>query len=160
MNRRLRWILLWTVLWGGSVHADNMLMGRVALAADIVFAYAQSSIEEHGYRIAHVQTCDDGLGDAGYKSDFYRVLFFGKVEEVRRISAQYPELVSYLPLKLAVIAERDETLLTILNPEALAPFFANEEVQIQLGRWHNDLVSILDDISRATAHHQSAAVEQ
>jgi hypothetical protein len=56
-------------------------------------------------------------------------------------------------LKLAIIAERDETLLTVLNPESLAPFFANEAVQIQLARWHNDLVSILDDIARATAQH-------
>ena len=155
MNRPLRWVCLGLVLWVGTAQADNIVMGRVALAADIVFAYAQSSIEEHGYRIAHIQTCDDGLGDVGYKSDFYRVLFFGKVEEVRRISARYPELVSYLPLKLAVIAERGETLLTILNPEALAPFFANEEVQIQLGRWHNDIVSILDDVVRATAEHDA-----
>ena len=40
-------------------------------------------------------------------------------------------------LKIAVIAEKDETLLTVLNPEALAPFFPDDEaLQIQLGRWH------------------------
>jgi uncharacterized protein (DUF302 family) len=156
IGRVLR-VLLLTTLLSGAASADNMLMGRVPLAADIVFAYAQTSIEEHGYNVAHVQTCDDGLGDFGYKTDFYRVLFFGKVEEVRRISADYPELVSYLPLKLAVIAERDETLLTVLNPEALAPFFADEAVQIQLGRWHSDLVSILNDVARATAARASRA---
>jgi uncharacterized protein (DUF302 family) len=151
MISRLACMIVLAVTLHGAAQAENMLMSRVPLAADIVLAYAQSSIEEHGYSIAHIQTCDDGLGDFGYKSDFYRVLFFGKAAEVRQISAEYPELVSYLPLKLAIIAERDETLLSILNPEALAPFFADQAVQIQLGRWHNDLVSILDDVVRSTA---------
>lgn len=151
MISRLACMLVLAVILGGAAQAENMLMSRVPLAADTVLAYAQSSIEEHGYSIAHVQTCDDGLGDFGYKSDFYRVLFFGKAEEVRQITAKYPELASYLPLKLAVIAERDETILSILNPEALMPFFADQTVQIQLGRWHNDLVSIFDDVARSIA---------
>ena len=37
----------------------------------------------------------------------------------------------------------------MLNPETLAPFFADEGVQIQLGRWHSDLVSILSDVRRS-----------
>jgi len=149
--------LMLLLLVGVPVRAENMLMSRIPLAADIVLAYVQTSIEEHGYSVAHRQTCDDGLGDFGYKSDFYQVLFFGKVDEVQRISARYPELVSYLPLKIAVIAERDETLLTVLNPEALEPFFTDEAVRIQLGRWHNDLVSILDEVRRETAQHRTTA---
>ena len=93
------------------------------------------------------------MTDFGYESDLYRVVFFGKIDEVQRISSDYPELVSYLPLKIAVIAEKDETLLTVLSPEALVPFFADEAIQIQLGRWQNDLNSIFDDVRRATARH-------
>ena len=130
------------------VFADNMIMGRVPLRAEIALEYVKGSIEEHGYTIAHVQLCDGGMTDFGYKSDLYRVVFFGKIDEVRTISARYPELVSYLPLKIAVIAEQDETLITVLNPEALAPFFPDEAVQIQLGRWNSDLNSILDDVRR------------
>ena len=99
-----------------------------------------------------LQLCDGGMTDFGYKSDFYRVVFFGKIEEVRTISESYPELVAYLPLKIAVIAEADETLLTVLNPETLAPFFADQAVQTQLGRWRSDLVSILSDVRRSVAH--------
>jgi uncharacterized protein (DUF302 family) len=137
--------------------ADNMIMARVPVPADIVFEYVKSSVEEHGYSVAHVQLCDGGMTDFGYKSDLYRVIFFGKVAEVRLISESYPELVAYQPLKIAVIAEADETLLTVLNPETLAPFFADEAVQIQLGRWHNDLVSILSDVRRSVANR--AAVD-
>lgn len=145
-------VLVVASLFAGASAADNMLMGRVPLRAEIALEYVKSSVEEHGYRVAHVQLCDGGMRDFGYESDVYRVVFFGKVEEVRAISGRYPELVSYLPLKIAVIAEQDETLLTALNPEALVPFFRDSEVQIQLGRWHSDLVSILDDVRRAIGH--------
>jgi uncharacterized protein (DUF302 family) len=153
-----RWLTAALVAWlcAGGAQADNMLMTRVALDAEITFAYVKSSIEEHGYRISHIQTCDAGMGDFGYETDFYQVLFFGKVEEVRMISDHYPELVAYLPLKLAVIAEKDESLLTVLNPEALAPFFDDERVQIQLGRWHSDLVSIFEDVRSQIAARLAA----
>ena len=154
--RSLRLMLLSCVLLLSPLSiADNMIMGRIPLRAEIVQEYVQSSIEEHGYTIAHLQLCDGGMTDFGYKSDLYRVVFFGKIDEVRWISREYPELVSYLPLKIAVIAEKDETLLTVLNPEALVPFFADEAIQIQLGRWQSDLESIFSDVRRQTASHDA-----
>jgi uncharacterized protein (DUF302 family) len=150
MNGRfLHALLAASALLVASVAAaDNMLMGRVPLQAEVAFEYVKTSVEEHGYSIAHIQFCDGGMKDFGYESDFYRVIFFGKVDEVHRAVDGYPELVPYLPLKIAVIAEKDETLLTVLDPEALLPFFSDEQVQIQLGRWHSDLVSILEDVRR------------
>lgn len=159
MSRRLlRGLLLAAgLVLGTAATADNMLMARIPMRAELVLEYVKASVEEHGYSVAHLQLCDGGLKDFGYESDFYRVVFFGKVEEVRMISERYPELVSYLPLKLAVIAEKDETLLSVLNPEALVPFFKDEAVQIQLGRWQNDLQSILEDVRRATGKRIVAA---
>ena len=145
------------LLLSGFAQADNMLMSRIPMRAELVLEYVKSSIEEHGYTIAHLQLCDGGMKDFGYESDLYRVVFFGKLDEVRMISSRYPELVSYLPLKIAVIAEKDDTLVTVLNPEALSPFYAEEEVQIQLGRWHSDLVSILEDVRRAIGKRIAAA---
>ena len=131
--------------------AENLLMARIPLDAEVVIEYVKTSVEEHGYTVAHIQLCDGGMTDFGYKSDLYRVVFFGKLAEVRMISDRFPELVSYLPLKIAVIAEKDEALLTVLNPKALAPYFADEDLQIQLGRWHSDLESILADVRRSVA---------
>ena len=136
-------LLLFTAL---TVHADNMLMARIPLRAEVALEYVKASIEEHGYAIAHLQLCDGGMTDFGYESDVYRVIFFGKIDEVRRISEDHPELVSYLPLKIAVIAERDETLLVALDPEALARFYTDQGIQIQLGRWQNDVRSIFADV--------------
>jgi uncharacterized protein (DUF302 family) len=143
-------VALTMLLFSVGSLADNMLMIRIPMKAEIVLEYVKTSIKEHGYEIAHLQTCDSGLGDFDYKTDFYQVVFFGKVDEVRWISENHPELVSYLPLKIAVIAERDDALLVVLNPEALAPFYAEEAIQVQLGRWNSDLVSIFDDVRRAT----------
>lgn len=142
--------LILALLFTGVAGADNMIMSRIPMRAELVLEYLKSSVEEHGYTVAHLQLCDGGMKDFGYESDFYRVVFFGKVAEVRMISEQYPELVSYLPLKIAVIAEKDETLLTVLNPEALMPFFTDEKLQVQFGRWQSDLVSIFDDVRRST----------
>ena len=151
MKMRVRMLFAAVLLvMGSSALADAMLMIRIPMRAELVLEYVQSSIQEHGYSIAHLQLCDGGMTDFGYKTDFYKVVFFGKVAEVRQISERYPELVSYVPLKMAVLAENDETLLTILNPEALAPYFADSEIQIQLARWHSDLQSIFQDVRRAT----------
>ena len=160
MRDRLLRLLLPAILLGfsGMASSDNMIMGRVPLRAEIVIEYVLESIEGHGYTIAHIQLCDGGLTEFGYKSDLYRVVFFGKIDEVRRISERYPELVSYLPLKIAVIAEKDETLLTVLNPESLTTFFTDQELQIQLGRWESDLNSIFKDVRRSIAS-RPAAVE-
>lgn len=149
-------LLVLVALTPVSAKADEMLMARVAMPAEIVFAYLESSIEEHGYSIAHIQLCDGGMSDFGFKSDFYRVIFFGKIDEARMISEDYPELVSYIPLKIAVIAERDETLLTVLNPQALARFYSDQRLQIQFGRWENDLRSIFQDVHDSIAARAAA----
>lgn len=156
MTNLLRRLLLAALLLTGTATADNMLMARVPLQAEITLEYVNASIQEHGYKVAHLQLCDGGMGDAGYKSDVYRVVFFGKVDEVRMISDRYPDLVSYLPLKIAVIAEKNETLLAALNPEALEPFYSDEALHIQLGRWQNDIVSIFDDVRRGVANRAAA----
>ena len=149
--------LLALLVASAAASADNMIMGRAALRAEIVLEYVKSSIEEHGYSIAHVQLCDGGMKDFGSSSDVYRVVFFGKIDEVRAISERDPELVSYLPLKIAVIAEKDETLLSVLNPEALAAFFSDEQLQIQFSRWHSDLKSIFQDVRRSVAGHLASS---
>ena len=143
-------VLAALLLATSPVSADSMIMGRIPMRAEIVLEYVKSSIEEHGYSVAHVQLCDGGMSEFGYESDVYRVVFFGKIAEARMISERYPELASYVPLKIAVIAEKDETLLSVLNPGALAPFFADREIGIQLSRWHSDLISIFEDVRRAT----------
>ncbi len=127
-------------------HAENILMTRSYQSYDVVLQAAKASLESHGYTIAHEQRCDSGLVHSGYQTDYYRVIFFGKPDEVRYLSKTYPELIPYLPLKLAVFAEDDQMLAVSFNPEAYGRFFIQEELKIQFARWKADLDSVMADL--------------
>ena len=134
------------VLMMGSVQAENILMARSPNNFEVTLQVAQKSLEQHGYTIAHVQRCDTGLGDFGYKTDQYRLLFFGKGKEVRYLTEKYPALIPYVPLKLAIYAEEEETLAVIFNPEGLSQLFPQKELKVQFSRWKNDIDAVLEDV--------------
>ena len=140
-------LLIFMLVSVNSFAEQAILMTRSPDKADIAFDYSKHLLTEYGYTIAHVQTCDDGMGTFGYHSDFYRVIFFGKLDEVQKISKNHIELVPFLPLKLAIFAEKNETIITALNPMNLEKFTDDPEVKVQLSRWKNDIQSILKELS-------------
>jgi len=125
---------------------DNLLMIRTVESFEITMEKIQRLIEEYGYSVAHVQRCDGGLNDFDYETDYYRVVFFGKYEEVKALSNDYPELIPFLPLKFLVFAENDETVIVSLDPETLADYFDNPEIKHQLQRWHNDIDEMFSEM--------------
>ena len=126
---------------------QTLIMARSDAKAEQVIEVLRETLPEYGYSVAHVQRCDGGMAEFDYKTDFYRVVFFGKVEEVRRILARHPEMSPYLPLKIAVIAENNETLLAAMDPRALSPMFPDDpELQLQFSRWHSDIQAMLDEM--------------
>jgi uncharacterized protein (DUF302 family) len=148
--KSLRLLLLASLLLAGQAMADQMIMARVNMKADLAIEYLKTAIEEHGYAVAHTQKCDTGMADFGLHSDFYRVVFFGKLDEVRRISAEHPEFVAYLPLKIVVEAEKSETVMVAVNPLTFNRYYANApDMLVQFQRWRNDILSILNDVHKA-----------
>ncbi|HEC07044.1 DUF302 domain-containing protein [Thiolapillus sp.] len=126
---------------------QKLVMARSHAKAQHVMDVLKETLPEYGYSVAHVQRCDGGMAEFHYKSDFYRVVFFGKLEEVRRILADHPEMSPYLPLKIAVIAENDETVLAAMDPRALGAFFPDDKkLQLQFARWYNDIQAMLDEM--------------
>ena len=128
--------------------AQNILTVRSVQQFEQAMTALQSSIETHGYTVAHVQTCDSGLKGFGYETDRYRVVFLGKFAETRQLSEKYPDLIPFLPLKIAVFAEGDQTIASVINPSSLGAFYADEDLRIQFKRWENDLRSILADLQK------------
>lgn len=141
-------IIFFLLLACGIAQAENFLSVRSHAPFDAVLQEAETLIEEYGYKLAHVQRCDGGLADFGYKSDFYRILFVGKLDEVRAITSRYPELVPFLPLKILIFAENNETISMVMNPLNLLDAVDDEQVRIQLTRWHSDLSSILNELQQ------------
>ena len=148
MNRFTITLLLMLVM--GSAQAENILMARSPDNFEVTLQEAQKSLEQHGFTVAHIQRCDTGLGDFGYKTDRYRLLFIGKGKEIRYLTEKYPALIPYVPLKLAIFAEEDETLAAIFNPEELGKLFPQKELKVQFSRWKNDLLSVLHDIKKSS----------
>ena len=136
-------ILLLSAAIGFSAHAEEILTVRSAQDFEKTMTSLQQSIEAHGYTVAHVQRCDSGLTGLGYVTDRYRIVFFGKFGEVRELSIRHPDLIPFLPLKIAVFAEGDQSIVTSINPESLGEFHADADLKVQFKRWENDLRSIL-----------------
>ncbi len=97
-------------------QAAGLLMARSDLEFPEAMLKLQVSIRDHGYIITRVQRVDIGLTKSGYTTDKYRVVFFGKTKLIARLSDHYPQLIPYLPFKIAIFAEGDDTLVVAANP--------------------------------------------
>lgn len=139
-------LLLLGVLCAFTARAEDMLMVRSPAQFEESMAALQQAIAAQGYTLSRVQRVDIGLTEFGYKTDKYRVVFFGKPDEVRALSERYPELIPYLPLEIAIFAEGEETLLATANPVHLRAAYADAELGAVFARWETDLRAILDAV--------------
>jgi len=149
MNTRLMKVSAFILAYilSNIVVAQDVLMIRSSQSFPETMTTLQNSIMDHKYVVSRVQRVDIGLTKAGYKTDLYRIVFFGKHAEIKKITDKHPELVPYLPLKIAIFSEKDETILTVLNPANFSKILNNPELNILYQRWANDVRSILDDVA-------------
>ena len=135
------------LLLATQAQAENMLTIRIDDSYNNVMISIKDKLSEYGYQIAHIQKCDGGLKDMGYVSDEYKLIFFGMLEEIRSLSKKFPQIIPYIPLKIAVIKEKDSVVIVALNPSTLSAYFKNKDLQIQFGRWENDLRAIFSEMT-------------
>jgi len=146
-------LILLLVLLISSVVAwaedDELLMARSSLEFPEAMAALQEAVAAHGYTISRVQRVDIGLTAMGYKTDKYRVVFVGKHEQQEMIIKKHPELIPYLPIKVAIFAEGDDTILVAANPLLLSEFFPDPALEKYFRRCENDMRSILVEVQEA-----------
>jgi len=135
-----------SLLIGTNARADELIMMRVPQAFPEAMNLLQESIREQGYTVSRVQRVDVGLTRTGYKTAEYRVVFFGKPEEMDKLPAKFPDLIPYLPLKVTIFAERSETILVTLNPAKLGEFFHGPGLAKQFHEWERDVREIFERI--------------
>ncbi|NCS65696.1 MAG: DUF302 domain-containing protein [Hydrogenophilales bacterium CG03_land_8_20_14_0_80_62_28] len=150
MNKALR-LSIALLLFGlaAVASADQLLMIRSSLPFAEAMLALQNAISESGYKVARVQNVDIGLSKIGYKTDNYKVVFYGKAEEAARLVEKYPELIPYLPLNVAIFAEKDNTILVTNRPGVLAEFFPAPELKTLFMDWEKDLAKILNKVRDA-----------
>lgn len=151
MNCRARhgFVIAWLVLLliAAPVRADELLMVRAARPFGDAISELQIAIQDHGYQVAHIQRVDVGMASGGYKTAEYRLVFFGKPDEMHELEDRYPDLLPYLPLKIVIFAEGDSTLALAYNPAILQAFFKIDPLQNQFRRWEKDIRSILNQFA-------------
>ncbi len=129
---------------------EQLIMGRSTEAFPETMSALQEEIRKAGYTISIVQRVDVGLTGMGFKTDKYRVVFFGKPEEIKNLPKKHPELTPYLPLAIAIFAEADETILTAMSPHFIESDYApdkNGELYAILQKWQQDMQTIIENIS-------------
>lgn len=133
-------------IFAGAACAQELLMARSPEEFPETMLRLQDSLVEHGYTVSRVQRVDIGLTQSGFITDKYRIVFFGKPEEVRNLSRRYPQIIPYLPLQMTVFQEGKETVIVTADPLILQTLIADPEVGYIFNRWKSDLLSIMDDL--------------
>ena len=153
--KKLLLAALFLIASSAQAITNDMMMLRMHMKADMAIEYLKSALEQRGYAIAHTQKCDGGMHSFGYTTDFYRSIFFGKGAEAREISKAHPDFVSYIPLKMTVVAEREETVMSIVNPHVFDRFYSDDPMMLQYFKnWHHDILSIFSDLRAAERSRQ------
>ncbi len=137
------------ILFSVSALASDLLMVRTQQDFPEAMLTLQTSVREHGYKVTRVQRIDIGLTGMGYKTDKYRIVFVGKPEEIQYLINKYPVLAAYMPPKISIFAEHDETVLVTANPKIYADMIDVEADKIIFKRWESDIYSVFDDVRSA-----------
>ena len=132
-----------------AVFASNLIMARSHEKFPEAMLTLQTSVKEHGYTVARVQRIDIGLTGMGYKTDKYRVVFVGKKDEIQYLTKKYPDLTPYMPPKVSIFAEDDDTVVVTVNPAVYKEMIDDEEDRRIFDRWENDVYSVFKDFSEA-----------
>ena len=148
MKHSLKWAgAVWlALLLCMPAAADDLLMARANRMFPEAMTLLQSAISSRGYTVTRLQQVNENLQRREFESDMYRVVYFGKLEEVRRATARNPDLIPFLPLNITIFAEGDQSILVASHPQMLQEFFPDPELKALFERWEKDMVEIMDEV--------------
>lgn len=140
------WLLTALVVLPAAGLAQDILMVRSTSDFPETMTNLQQAILDSGYKITRVQRVDIGLTKSGYQTDKYRLVFFGDPKEIQTLTKSHPRLIPFLPLKVVLFAEGDQTLMVTTNPAVYARFFNDPKLAEMFQRWERDLETIFEKV--------------
>ncbi|GEM_PF-237660 len=144
-------IIMCLLMTDSFADHKRLIMGRSYEAFPETMSALQEEIKKAGYTISIVQRVDVGLTGMGFKTDKYRVVFFGKPEQIKQLPDKYPKLTPYLPLAITIFAEDQETILAAMSPQFIehAYFKDNDDKELAeiFHRWEYDIELIIERVS-------------
>lgn len=129
-------------------QAEQLIMARTKQNFPEAMLKLQETIRNFDYTVSRVQRIDIGLTASGYATDKYRIVFFGTEKEIALISKKYPHLTPYIPWKIAIFAEQQDTLLVAADPMQ----FSNKKypgADKYLLKWKKDIQKIMDILRKS-----------
>jgi len=150
----LRNIFMALLLLGLCMPAQAIITGDlVMLRSEQPFADAMQSlldaIKQQGFTVSAIRSVDTGMAESGYKTDKYRIVFFEKKPEIAALTKSHPEMLPYLPLKIVIYAEANETLLVTSDPAVFIDLYPDPRLREMFRRWHDDVVNIMKQVQDA-----------
>jgi len=76
-------------------------------------------------------------------------VFFSKLEEMRELSSKHPEMIPYLPPKISIFAEQNQTVLVTANPATFKDMYPSEDLTALFDRLEKDTRDILEAVRLA-----------
>jgi uncharacterized protein (DUF302 family) len=140
------WLVLCLLFPLQQTQADELIMVRSPQSFPEAMLTLQTLIKEYGYEVTRVQRVDIGLTKSGFQTDKYRIVFFGKKPEYDAVLDTQPDMMPYLPLKIVIYAEGNETILLTTNPHFLAQIFREADLALTFARWESDIRSMFDEL--------------
>ena len=127
-------------------HAAPLTASRdvdLTAAIDDVTTAAEAS----GYQVVKVQPIDQALVKRGYPDPGVRILFIGKSSTIDQAMKLDPRLLSVLPLRLTLIVQGQNTLVSSDDLDMWKDMFPDPETARLVDSWQRDLAAILSDFS-------------
>ncbi|MDH5570660.1 MAG: DUF302 domain-containing protein [Gammaproteobacteria bacterium] len=149
MKRLQKALLIFSLFFASGSFAlttGELFMVRSNQGFPETMSHLQEAIKKQGYTLSRVQRVDVGLTKSGFSTDKYRVVFFAKNDELQFLSDNHPEIIPYLPLKIAIFAENNETILISTDPSVFIDLYSSADLQPYFTRWAKDLKMIFEYI--------------
>jgi hypothetical protein len=86
---------------------------------------------------------DKGLRKFGYETGLYRIVFFGRPQQMAMVRENHPGLIPYLPLKIMLFEDGGSVVAVVMEPVTLADLFDDSAIQKLLDSWQKDLMMIM-----------------
>lgn len=151
MKKPLQWmgVISLALFLNAPAVADGLLMARTVNQFPEAMTLLQNAISSRGYKVTRLQQVNENLAKRDFRSDMYRVVYFGKYEEIKAVTAKYPELIPFLPLNVTIFAEGDQTILVASHPQMLQTFFPDPDLKPLFEHWGKDMEEIMDEVRKA-----------
>ncbi|HEX8978406.1 MAG TPA: DUF302 domain-containing protein [Parasulfuritortus sp.] len=124
--------------------AEGLMMVRSQLPFEDALSALEIAIQDQGYAVTRLQQVNENLAKRAYKSDMYRVVFFGKLSEIRPLAASHPDLIPFLPLHITLFAEGKDTIVLCAPPTDLEEWYPDPKLKPIFEHWEHDMRLILN----------------